>query len=173
MARKKTVGSVEDERDEEVLQKSGTLPELLSITERSRVSIKHGILAMRLIGEEEKTAYQVIVAAYENDFELNGSSDSMSVTLTALYFVQLMRAVMARDFENAERLDRMIRSHMRELKATKRTREGEGTGGKGANVSPAEFATALIEKVREQQAAGKLPRTIDAAVIEATGKALP
>ncbi len=50
----------------------------------------------------------------------------------------------------AESLDRMIRCHMKDLKTTKIAREGEEP--KGPQTSPAEWASALLEKVSEAAA---------------------
>jgi len=49
------------------------------------------------------------------DFQFNKSSDFLQVELIGVYSVKLMRAQMAGDTDAAERLDRMIRAHMREL----------------------------------------------------------
>jgi len=43
----------------------------------------------------------------------------------------------------------MIRCHLKDLKATKIAREGEAAGG--PETTPAEWATALLEKLAESQ----------------------
>jgi len=79
----------------------------------------------------------------------NKSSDFMQVELVAVYFLKLGRAQEAGDWDAAERLDRMIRCHLKDLKATKIAREGEA--GSGPETTPAEWATALLEKLAESQ----------------------
>jgi predicted FMN-binding regulatory protein PaiB len=75
----------------------------------------------------------------------NRSSDFIQVELIGVYSVKLMRAQQAGDIEAAEKIDRMIRCHMKDLKTTKIAREGEQP--KAPQTSPAEWASALIEKV--------------------------
>ena len=53
------------------------------------------------------------------------------------------------DWDAAERLDRMIRCHLKDLKATKIAREGDAA--QGPETTPAEWATALLEKLAESQ----------------------
>ena len=60
----------------------------------------------------------------------------MQVELVAVYFLKLGRAQEAGDWDAAERLDRMIRCHLKDLKATKIAREGEVPSGPGT--TPAE-----------------------------------
>ena len=59
----------------------------------------------------------------------------------------MVRAQIEGNTDAAEKLDRMIRCHMKDLKTTKIAREGEEP--KGPQTSPAEWAAALLEKVAE------------------------
>jgi hypothetical protein len=106
-------------------------------------SMRHGIFANRFLSEEEKPLFESIIGQLYQDFVFNKSSDFMQVELVAVYFLKLGRAQEAGDWEAAERLDRMIRCHMKDLKTTKIAREGEQP--KGPETSPAEWATALLE----------------------------
>lgn len=108
--------------------------------------MEHGIYASRFLAEDEKKIFDSIIAQLYKDFVFNKSSDFMQVELVAVYFLKLGRALDAGDSEAAERLDRMIRSHLKDLKATKIAREGEATP-KGPETSPADWATALLEKM--------------------------
>jgi uncharacterized membrane protein len=67
-----------------------------------------------------------------------------------VYSVKLVRAQIEGNTDAAEKLDRMIRCHMKDLKTTKIAREGEEP--KGPQTSPAEWASALLEKVSEAAA---------------------
>jgi hypothetical protein len=125
------------------------------------------LLANRIMSEEERTIFHGIIERFEADFDLNKSVDFVQLELVALYFLQLCRCCVAMDWENAERLDRMIRANLRDLKATKRAREGDAPKG-GETQSPAEWATALLERVAAGQAAGA-----EAARIIAEKRGLP
>jgi len=69
--------------------------------------------------------------------------------LAAASFIHLGRAIEADDVEAAERIDRMLRCHLKDLKATKTTREGNGPSQQGT--TPAEWATELLERVARKK----------------------
>jgi len=85
----------------------------------NRNSLVHGIYADRFLSPEERPLFETIIT------QLSG------------------------DWDAAEKLDRMIRCHLKDLKATKIAREGETA--KGPETTPAEWATALLEKLVESQ----------------------
>jgi len=129
-------------------------------------ALKHGIFASRILTPEEKELFDILVEKLYGDFQFNKSSDFLQVELIGVYSVKLMRAQMAGDTDAAERLDRMIRAHMRELKTTKIAREGEQP--QQSQTSPAEWASALLDKAAEvtektqskKTASKKKPETI-------------
>jgi hypothetical protein len=112
-------------------------------------NLQHGIYANRFLTAEEKPIFDAIIEQLQDDFVFNKSSDFIQVELIAVYFLKLGRAQESGDWETAERLDRMIRCHMKDLKTTKITREG--TEPKGPETTPAEWATALLEKLAESE----------------------
>jgi len=112
-------------------------------------ALKHGIYADRFLLPEERVVFDAIIEQLHQDFVFNKSSDFMQVELVAVYFLKLERAQEAGDWDAAERLDRMIRCHLKDLKATKIAREGEEP--KGPETTPAEWATALLEKLAEAE----------------------
>lgn len=112
-------------------------------------NLQHGIYANRFLSEEERPIFDAIIAQLHEDFVFNKSSDFIQVELVAVYFLKLGRAQEAGDWEAAERLDRMIRCHMKDLKTTKITREG--TEPSESQTTPAEWATALLEKLEEAE----------------------
>lgn len=112
-------------------------------------ALKHGIYADRFLSPDEKKVFHAIITQLHEDFVFNKSSDFLQVELVAVYFLKLGRAQEAGDYDAAERLDRMIRCHLKDLKATKIAREGEEP--KGAETTPAEWATALLEKLAEAE----------------------
>ena len=114
-------------------------------------NLQHGIYANRFLSPEEKPLFDALIEQLHEDFVFNKSSDFIQVELVAVYFLKLGRAQEAGDWESAERLDRMIRCHMKDLKTTKLTREG--TEPVESQTTPAEWATALLEKLAEAEKA--------------------
>lgn len=110
-------------------------------------TLKHGIFADRCLTPEEKVMFDSIIEKLHEDFQFNKSSDFLQVELVGIYSVKLVRAQIEGNTQAAESLDRMIRCHMKDLKTTKIAREGEEP--KGPQTSPAEWASALLEKVSE------------------------
>ena len=113
-------------------------------------TLKHGIFADRCLTPEEKVMFDSIIEKLHEDFQFNKSSDFLQVELVGIYSVKLVRAQVEGNIQAAESLDRMIRCHMKDLKTTKIAREGEEP--KGSQTSPAEWASALLEKVSEAAA---------------------
>ena len=109
----------------------------------------HGIWANQCLDDEERELFREIIERLQNDFVFNKSSDFMQVELVAVYPVKLVRAQINGDIDASEKLDRMIRCHLKDLKATKIAREGEVPSGPGT--TPAEWATALLEKLAESE----------------------
>ncbi|MHB0998513.1 MAG: hypothetical protein ACYC27_04630 [Armatimonadota bacterium] len=116
-------------------------------------TLKHGIYADRFLTPDEKKIFDTIIEQLQDDFIFNKSSDFLQVELVGVYFVKLGRAQEAGDHDAAEKLDRMIRCHLKDLKTTKITREG--TEPKLPETTPAEWATALLEQYAESEKKGK------------------
>lgn len=112
-------------------------------------TLKHGIYANRLLSDDEKSLFHTIVEQLYKDFTFNGSSDFAQVELVALYQIRLARALENGDIRAAERFDRMIRAHLRDLKATKNIREGSGP--RDLDTTPAEWAASLLEKLKDEE----------------------
>jgi len=157
-------------------QRKGGEPTALAQVSRG---LKHGIFAFRIIGEEEQLLFSELIEAFRKEFVLNQSVDFIQLELACIYGLQLFRAIAAQNWEAAERVDRLMRHHLSDLKSTKRVREGEGAVGE--QISPAEWATELLERVRQARARGivveaPVGEVIDAEVSETpekTPKALP
>ncbi len=109
----------------------------------------HGIWANQCLDESERELFREIIERLRNDFVFNKISDFLQVELVGIYSVKLVRAQINGDMDASEKLDRMIRCHLKDLKATKIAREGEIPSG--PQTTPAEWATALLEKVAESR----------------------
>ena len=114
--------------------------------EGNKGNFRHGIFSNSFLTEEERQQFQAIISQLYQDFVFNKSSDFYQVEIVALYMLKLRRAMELEDYDSAEKLDRLLRAHLRELKTTKLTREGDKPAG--PETSPAEWATALLEKAR-------------------------
>ena len=106
---------------------------------------RHGIFADRFLSKKERTMFRAVIAKLHEDFVFNKSSDYAEVELVAVYFIKLGRAIEAENWEAADKLDRMFCSHLKNLKATKLAREGEAP--QKSETSPADWATAILEKM--------------------------
>ena len=112
-------------------------------------ALKHGAYAARILNDDEQALFRDVLARIHEDFSLNGSSDQVAAQSLALAYVQFLRAMEAGDTQATETFDRIVRCHLKDLKATKIVREGES--GSDLSTSPAEWATALLEKVRKAE----------------------
>ncbi len=122
-------------------------PKKMGAPKGNKNRLKHGIFADRCLNEDEKVMFDALIDKLYLDFQFNKSSDFLQVELVGVYSVKLVRAQMEGNTDAAEKLDRMIRCHMKDLKTTKISREGAEV--KGQQTTPAEWATALLDKVSE------------------------
>jgi len=118
-------------------------------TEGNTNSLQHGIYANRFLSDEERSLFDALIAKLRADFKFNESSDFIQVELVAIYFLKLGRAQEAGDWDAAQKIDQMLRCHLKDLKATKIAREGEEP--KGPETTPAEWASALLQRWTESQ----------------------
>ena len=91
-----------------------------------RAQLHHGIFANRIFGAEEMALFTAMIDIFREETAFNGSGDMVQLELFCIYCLKITRALMAEQWDAVERLDRMIRSHMMDLKLTKKMREGDG-----------------------------------------------
>ena len=84
-----------------------------------------------------------------DDFSFNRSSDYMQVEVVAINYIKYVRAHAQGDLDAAEKIDRTLRANLKDLKATKITRDKDEQ--EQNFVSPAEWATSFIEDFRARQ----------------------
>lgn len=113
-------------------------------------NMKHGIYASRFLTPEEQDIFEAMIDRFHEEYALNDSADFMQLELVCLYYTQMGRAIALEDWETAERLDRMMRRHLADLKATKRTREGEATPG-AQGMSATDWANQLLQRVKARK----------------------
>ena len=78
--------------------------------------MKHGIFANQCLDDEERQFFDELIQRLYQDFEFNKSSDFLQLELVAIYSVKLMRAQAEGNVDAAQKLDQMIRAHMKDLK---------------------------------------------------------
>ncbi len=120
---------------------------------KSRRGGSVGMYANRFLSDDEKKIFEKIIAQLYQDFVFNKSSDFMQVELVAVYFIKLSRAQEEGNWDAAERLDRMIRCHLKDLKTTKITRETDPASKRAA--TPAEWASKLVKTLADEKKDGK------------------
>jgi len=109
-------------------------------------ALKHGAYAARILNGDEQTLFRDVLDQIHEDFSLNDSSDQVAAQSLALAYVQFLRAMEAGDTQATESYNRMVRGHLRDLKATRERREGVDST---PNTTPAEWAAALLERFRK------------------------
>ena len=113
----------------------------------------HGIWANQCLSEEERSLFDEITQCLWNDFKFNHSNDYMQVEVVAINYIKYIRAHAHGDMDAAEKIDRTLRANLKDLKATKITRSKDEPEQR--QMTPAEWATSFIEKMRQQQEAEK------------------
>jgi len=126
---------------------------------RSSVNaLKHGAFAHRILDEEERRQFDALVEQLQADLDLNRSTDLLEVEALGMAFIQLTRAMKAGNAQAAETFDRMVRAHLKRLEARKVTDEETGE----PRLTPAEWATALLERLRERGTRRKARKAAEA-----------
>lgn len=154
---------------------TGRIPgERSSPNSASRMNnMKHGIYASRFLTPEEQEIFETMIDRFHEEYALNDSADFMQLELVCLYYTQMGRAIALEDWETAERLDRMMRRHLADLKATKRTREGEATPG-AQGMSATDWASQLLQRVKaRKEEADAAPNTADPVKTPETVQRIP
>ncbi len=116
--------------------------------------LTHGVYANRFLSDGEQVIFSELVGALREDFSFNRSSDFVQVELATIYFLKLRRAIEKDDWDAASKIDGMLRGHLKDLKSTKIMREGEAK--QSPQTTPAEWATALLERWEEAEKRGEV-----------------
>jgi hypothetical protein len=106
----------------------------------------HGAYVNRTLSEEEQRIRSAFLDQIRTDFVLNKSSDEVAAQMAAMAFIQFLRAEKASNEGAAAAQARIVRNCLRDLKATKSSRE---RGTIDLKTTPAEWATALVEKMKK------------------------
>lgn len=140
-------------RDVEQFRKLAVNKEGPGAPEGNLNRLTHGVYANRFLSSEEQVIFNQIVSRMRDDFSFNKSSDFIQVELVSIYFLKLARAMEHDDWDAASKIDGMLRGHLKDLKSTKIVREG--IEAKKPETTPAEWATALLERYAEHEKQNK------------------
>ena len=111
-------------------------------------ALKHGIYAERLLGDEERLAFDELMGRLREDFDLVGDASALTeATALAMAHVQYLRALASGDAAAAQRFSRAALRHARNLKGDKDRAEPRRARHR-SGPTPREWVTALLEEVR-------------------------
>jgi len=115
--------------------------------------LKHGAYVKRLINEEDHHLFNEMLESIRKDFDLNDSTDQMQAAMASFYYTRWHRAAQGGSDSAIAMFDALIRKQLESLKVTRAQREPE-TNSHG---SPAEWAVALLQRVKEAKKKEKTP----------------
>ena len=106
---------------------------------------KHGAYVKRLLDDEDRCLFDSMLESIGRDFDLNESTDQMQAAMASFYYTRWYRAVKGNSDSAIGFFDALLRKQLESLKATRAQREPDAATG----VTPAEWAVALLERVRK------------------------
>lgn len=112
--------------------------------------LKHGAYVKKMLTDEEKAIFEDILAAIHRDFDLNQSTDLAQASMAAFYYAKWHCAVLGDATAAVGNYDVLFRKQLECLKTTRAQREPESN----SCGTPAEWAVALLKRVREAKARG-------------------
>jgi hypothetical protein len=117
---------------------------------RESSGAKYGFYIADLIQPDEFQVFEGLWNKLNEEFELNESSDRVCAEMACVYFVRLQRAIKAGNDDAVTKADTLMRHQLNMLKVTRITREGTNVNV-AASTTPAEWATALLEKAKGKE----------------------
>ena len=107
--------------------------------------LKHGAYVKRLLNDEDRELFNSTIEAIHQDFDLNKSTDQMQAVMAAFYFTRWFRAIEGKADAAIGNFDVLFRKQLECLKTTRAQRDTNT----GLTTTPAEWAVALLARVRE------------------------
>ncbi|HOV76289.1 MAG TPA: hypothetical protein PK967_20245 [Candidatus Hydrogenedentes bacterium] len=116
---------------------------------------KHGVFAAHFLDEDEKESFSKLRERFSEDYPSETAADETALDLVCVYLLRLGRAIRAGEVDYIVKLDGTVRNHLRDLKATRITREGDKPTG--PDTTPAEWASSLLaaDSGASRKAAGR------------------
>jgi hypothetical protein len=87
-------------------------------------NMRHGIYASRFLSVDEKYIFETMIERFRQEYEFNSSTDLLQLELVCLYYLQIGRAIVLEEWKTANYLDLMLRRHLSDLMATRKSRGG-------------------------------------------------
>jgi len=123
-------------------QQVGRTPKRLDNLRGNTYARKHGVFAAYFIDEDEKESFARLRERFSEDYPSETAADETALDLVCFYLLRLGRAIKAGEVDYIVKLDGTVRNHLRDLKATRITREGDKPTG--PDTTPAEWASSLL-----------------------------
>jgi len=114
--------------------------------------IEPGFLAFDILNEAERKAFLGMVDEMCDDYNPSVPSDFHEIELLATCTILFHRAINRGSMKAVSALERMVRLGMRDLKSGKTAgQRAAGAGKKQRETTPAEWASALLKRVMEDE----------------------
>jgi hypothetical protein len=107
---------------------------------------KHGVFAAHFLDEDEKDSFAKLRERFSEDYPSETAADETALDLVCVYLLRLGRAIKSGEVDYIVKLDGTVRNHLRDLKATRITREGDKPTG--PDTTPAEWASSLLASAK-------------------------
>ena len=115
-------------------------------------ALRHGIYADRFLDENEPQVFGDLMARLRQDFDLEEGSNLAEAEALAMAYIQFCRAITAGDAAAAQRFSRAVAAHTKRFRGVRP--KVRRSSGQRKMLSPAEWATALLEEVEAGRAKG-------------------
>jgi hypothetical protein len=108
-------------------------------------SMTHGAYVKRLLDDRDRELFDEMLEAIRRDFDLNDSTDQIQASMASFYYTRWIRAVEGNADAAIANFDILMRKQLESLKMMRVQRDTPD----GPQTTPAEWAVALLERVRE------------------------
>lgn len=105
----------------------------------------HGAYVKRLLDDRDREIFNDMLEAIRRDFDLNESTDQIQASMASFYYTRWFRAVEGNADAAIANFDILMRKQLESLKMMRVQRDTPD----GPQTTPAEWAVALLERVRE------------------------
>ena len=106
--------------------------------------LKHGAYVRKMLTDEEREVFDVLLEGIQRDFDLNASTDQAQASMAAFYYAKWHCAVLGNAEAAVGNYDVLFRKQIECLKATRAQRDTSA----GPQTTPAEWAVALLASVK-------------------------
>lgn len=105
----------------------------------------HGAYVKRLLDDRDRELFDEMLEAIRRDFDLNDSTDQIQAAMASFYYTRWIRAVEGNADAAIANFDILMRKQFESLKVMRVQRDTPD----GLQTTPAEWAVALLERVRQ------------------------